>query len=1005
MPRPDWTCPAWKIALGVAMALALAACRRGSPSPSTTDAQLEQARAVYEQAGAKAALPQFEAVLTGYRAEGNRRGEAITLGLIGNCHKRLGDRTRALDLLSRALEMKRELGDEEEVGRTLSHLGLVYWELGEYDRAIAHFTEAARSGERLGSPRLEASALNNLALVRDERGEYAESRRLYERALALHRQAGFTRGESDTLGNLGGLHLLLGRYREAEDHYRQALAISERAGDTSAMSQDLGNLAACRLGLGRPDEAIALYDRALSLAREAGLAKEEADWLRGRATAQRRAGRVGAAFDDLQAALQAYERAGLDRELVDALDSLATMHLAVGDLAGAEQGLARAGRVADAIGYHRGATRTRLTLGALEWRRRRPAQAWDVLADAARRAGDAGEQALEAEALVLRARTGLAIGRLTEGRTAAARALTTAESAGAAYLQAEAHHALAAIALATGHPDEALAAAGRGASVGGPHGDPDISWRLAFVRCRAFEAKRQVDAAIAACIDAVRVIEDVRSRLREERYRAGFLEDKHEAYATLVRLLVSRGRAGDAFAVAERLRANTVARLAATAPPPQGGDAARAAAGRELGARITALLSSLDVETARPPAERRTAAIDSLSAELDAAQREYLQATDAAAAAPGAGPGPGRVAIAPARLARALSRGAALVAFVTAEDASTVFVLSSDGLRARSLPIGREALQARVELLRDLVSREGDDNWETPAGGLFEVLLAPLERAGWLVGVRHLYLVPHGVLHYLPFAALRDARGRTLAERYALTVLPSAARLVSAQRPGQAPRDLLALAPAEGGLAHAGDEVRAVAGLFAEGSRSVLLGRQATEAAFKREAPRHRVLHLTAHGAFDRLNPLLSAISLEPGGEDDGRLEAYEILDLRLDADLVTLSACQTGLAGGLLADIPAGEDFVGLTRAFLEAGSDAVLATLWDIDDRATGALMRRFYELSRETSRAEALARVQREALARGGREAHPHFWAPFVIVGEAPAVPPETGVAVSVRSQRTR
>ena len=105
---------------------------------------------------------------------------------------------------------------------------------------------------------------------------------------------------------------------------------------------------------------------------------------------------------------------------------------------------------------------------------------------------------------------------------------------------------------------------------------------------------------------------------------------------------------------------------------------------------------------------------------------------------------------------------------------------------------------------------------------------------------------------------------------------------------------------------------------------------------------------------------------------------------MHLHASLVTLSACDTALGSGYFADVPAGEDFVGLTRAFLFAGTPSVLASLWEVNDQSTAELMQGFYRHLAQTDKATALAMAQREMRQRGGRFAHPNFWAPFVLVG---------------------
>jgi CHAT domain-containing protein len=136
---------------------------------------------------------------------------------------------------------------------------------------------------------------------------------------------------------------------------------------------------------------------------------------------------------------------------------------------------------------------------------------------------------------------------------------------------------------------------------------------------------------------------------------------------------------------------------------------------------------------------------------------------------------------------------------------------------------------------------------------------------------------------------------------------------------------------------------------------------------------------------MNRANPLFSWIDLAPIG-DDGRFEVHEIYGLELDARLVVLSACETGLGGGALTSAPAGDDWVGLTRAFLTAGADNVLASLWRVEDLATARLMERFYaDLLSGASLPEALAASQR-SLIRDQDTAHPFYWAGFSLVGEA-------------------
>jgi len=267
-------------------------------------------------------------------------------------------------------------------------------------------------------------------------------------------------------------------------------------------------------------------------------------------------------------------------------------------------------------------------------------------------------------------------------------------------------------------------------------------------------------------------------------------------------------------------------------------------------------------------------------------------------------------------------------------------------------------------------------------------LIAPVEATGLLAGKSRLVLAPHAELQYLPFAALIDTTGRFLVTRYELAMTPSASVWIAlGNRPaGSDGAGVLAFAPRPATLPGSSQEVATIQRLAGADAR-VLSGSAATESAFRRLAPGRRVLHLATYGVLNKQNPLFSFVKLAPDSAEDGRLEVHEVFGLHLAADLVVLSACQTGLGSGALADVPAGDDWVGLTRAFLHAGARNVVATLWPVDDWATAALMERFYGAGDVAAEpVGALAEAQR-ALIAVPATAHPFYWAGFVNVGGAP------------------
>ena len=240
--------------------LAWATLSQSATPPTSSQELLEKGKQLYTQDGPKAALPQFEEALKIFRSNGDRHREAVTLGYIANCYRKLGDLDQALEFAQQALRMKQDLGDRGEMGNTHNQLGLIYWERAEYPAATQHLDEAVKIASTVGDKELEGAARNDFGLVLDELGDYKQSLSQYQRALELHRTSHFeTRGEGDTLGNIGGIYLLLGKFREALPYYRQALQISERLGLKPASSDDLGNIALCLAGTGDVDEALASF--------------------------------------------------------------------------------------------------------------------------------------------------------------------------------------------------------------------------------------------------------------------------------------------------------------------------------------------------------------------------------------------------------------------------------------------------------------------------------------------------------------------------------------------------------------------------------------------------------------------------------------------------------------------------------------------------------------------------------------------------------------------------
>jgi CHAT domain-containing protein len=859
--------------------------------------------------------------------------------------------------------------------------------LGEFESAQQYFIAGSAIAAELGDKSLQGAILNNLSLLHDELGDYYVSLEQYQRALDLYQGADFPRGEGDTLGNIGGVYLLLGRFQQALDHYQQALAISTRLDSIISMSQDHGNIGLCYLGLGRTDPALEHLDQAIELSVQAGMQQDEAFWLAARGNAQLLEGRYDLALEDHRAALALYERIGGKTEAVEALHDMGRLYLMLGDSASAENHYRRSMELAREIGLARGVTGNLLALGDLQNRQGQFEAAAELYKGAVERAKESGEMVSWSEGLLRLAAVQRDQQQPAVAAATAAEALEIARLTGAPGLVSQAlfeqaeldrlqHESGAAVAAY----DEALAVLARSP-------DPDLEWRARYGKGLALAEADDRAGAIASLESAVALIEGIRDRLHEERFKAGYLQDKYQVYVDLVRLQLEAGRDEQAFSTAERLRSRSYLDMVEK-DLQTAADTGNGMDGFALEERIRILRQALADEGNRARPEQRQAAINVYSQELLAAEQEYQAFLDDRRRS-------GRLGtrqLAPTydQVGASLAPDEALVEYVVGSDSLMVFILTRRALATATVAVRRQDLENKVELARALIRRQDTEQWKKPAASLAQFLVEPFMASGQMENIHHLYLVPHGTLNYLPFALLPshgDDNGHRLVEDFTLAYLPTAAALLRDRSASANISSMLALAPQASRLQYAFEEARAVDTLFQPNSLA-LLGIAATESSFKQLAPQYRLLHLATHGYFNKLNPLLSGLQLEADTDNDGRLELHEILGLRLDADLVTLSACQTGLGSGYFAELPAGDDFVGLTRAFLYAGSTSVLATLWEVDDASTLALMKNFYGGLRQAAGTEDMANalsLAQRALLSSKDYHHPYFWAPFVLVGE--------------------
>ncbi len=481
-------------------------------------------------------------------------------------------------------------------------------------------------------------------------------------------------------------------------------------------------------------------------------------------------------------------------------------------------------------------------------------------------------------------------------------------------------------------------------------------------------------AALQAYREALTLVEAARGQLQEASLRSAFLEDKQALYHGAARSALALGQPEEAFAFAERARARAFLDLLGTQTPLSKGKT-RALLQEELRLRadVAATEAAVEVAGADAPAklaaarQALAAAQQAYQAFLDTVRKENVEQAALLNVEPVNLP----------EIQRLLPEAMTLLEYLVTEPETLLWVITRDRVTVLRLPLPRAALVAQVRALRQALEAQGPlPALQAQARTLHDQLLAPARPH--LAGDR-LLLVPHDVLHYLPWAALRTPADKWLIEEVTLSTLPSASVLqfLGDKGVGTGAQTLAVGNPDVGpalNLRYAEREARAVGARYP--GATVLVRQDATETKVKALSGTAGLLHLATHGELDEKDPLASALLLVPSGPDDGRLEVRKIFGLDLHARLVVLSACETGLG-----KLSKGDELVGLQRAFLYAGTPAVVTTLWKVDDRASFRLMEVFYDALDARGPATALRQAQHTAMAEFP---HPFAWAAFGLTG---------------------
>ena len=581
-------------------------------------------------------------------------------------------------------------------------------------------------------------------------------------------------------------------------------------------------------------------------------------------------------------------------------------------------------------------------------------------------------------------------GRLEEAIVKFREALEIATKLGLGDLELECKASIGRSQLEEGAVEEAYRTLSQADERMGEMGATARNMRVAVYYATVLIRKHLLDEAEAKLLEAASDLEDNASRLAGGvREQALFMEGAADPYRPLADLYLAEGKTEQALAAAERGRAHVL--LDALGSRRESITGSMSAEEKKQEHELALQLVAAGDQNRIPRGGVQRLPSEDGQKRLDKARADYrVFLSDLYGRHPELSIQRGL----PARLTRkqlaalADDKHTALLEYVMGNEQGHLFVARRGdsgefALDVVPIRLKPKELARRIQDFYEAVESR-DLNYKVPARALYRAVLEPAEAK--LAGVRSLVIVPDRWLWQLPFAALVRPNGHHLGEDFALSFAPSLAALEAMNRiegrHGARRRTLLAMGDPEG-LPDAEREVRAVEQIYGKSNSAVFIGAAAREETFKANAGNFDVIHTATHGRFNNRGPMYSLIELakpaKPGTED-GLLEAWELLGMRLKADLVVLSACESGRGQ------PGAEGLVGMSWALFVAGVPSVVASRWKVDSAATSEFMINFHrELKRTGNKATAL-RLAAMELKRNPAWRHPVFWSAFMLMGSS-------------------
>ncbi|WP_427158656.1 tetratricopeptide repeat protein [Aliinostoc sp. HNIBRCY26] len=891
----------------------------------------------------------------------DRNGEGAALGNLGNAYNSLGDYPKAIEYHQQSLAIAREIKDRLGEGRSLGNLGLAYNSLGDYPKAIEYHQQSLAIAREIKNRLGEGAALGNLGLAYDALGDYPKAIEYQQQRLAIAREIKDRLGEGYALGNLGLAYQSLGDYAKAIEYHQQCLAIAREIKDRNGEGAALGNLGFAYQSLGDYAKAIEYQQQSLAIAREIKDRQGEGNAL----------GKLGIAYYSLGDYAKAIEyqqqRLAITREIKDRLGEGA----ALGNLGNAYQSL---GDYAKAIDYHssslaiareikdrqgEGATLGNLgnaygSLGnyakAIEYEQQRLSIAREIKdrlgeGNALGNLGSAYYSLGDYAKAIEYQQQSLVIAREIKDRLGEGNALGNLGNA---------YYSLGDYAKTIEYQQQHLAIAreikdrlGEGLSLN----------NLGY----ALYKSGNLAAAEKTLYEGIKVYESLRDKKLADTNKVSIFETQSSIYRTLQKVLIAQKKTDAALEISERGRARAFVELLSSRLNQNNNEMKS--------------LAASTVSDIKQIAKIQNSTLVQYSIIYDEFKVQGKQETKES------------------EIYIWVIKPTGEITFRKA-DLKPLWQKENTSL-AQLVRVSRQSIGVRS---RGAITVGGISDAPTTKQRfqrLHELLIKPIADLLPSKDSEKVIFIPQSSLFSVPFVALQDEEGKYLIEKHTILTAPSiqALDLTHKQRIGiedskGGKEDILIVGnPTMPKIPITNEQLTSLPGAEKEAIQiadllktKAITGSKATKAAILPKMAKAKIIHFATHGLLDDFKGfgVPGAIALAPSNQDDGFLTAGEIFDLKLNAQLVVLSACDTG-SGNVT-----GDGVIGLSRSLITAGVPSVVVSLWAVDDNSTAFLMSEFYRhLQQNPDKALALRQAM---LTTKKQYSNPRNWAAFTLIGEA-------------------